>query len=378
MKDSKKTLIILVFVLLVMLERISRNIPILDGLLAIVGIVVIIVLIMKGIKKIEVKANQVQELKNEKMELLHYESEDLVDTIDNLYKNSKNLLDKERRTYMYGNLTVLTISSIVAYIVTKYFYDEKLFEELVSWIIFLVIISFDLYILLFFMYKLRYRYKTILGNNLINNFSNYSDFRLKYYMDLSTFEKETNYNGNKHKEIVDELLNAKVNQEAIDGYEIEDYMTGDYGDTSIQMMDANFYRIVQGRETSYRQSVYYGNLVIIDKNVNDRNIKIIDKKINDMAIENQDVNYDFDTYFNLIENHIEDEKLILDLKNFLTEFRKKYKIKFDIVIKNKIYVKFYTKNMFELKFFNTPINEESIYQFYVITKFIKEFLEILN
>ncbi len=378
MKNSKKALIILVFTLLVMLEKISRDIPILDGLLAIVGIVVIIVLIVKGINKIELKLKQAQELKKEKMGLLHYESEELVDTIDNLYKNSKNLLDKERRTYLYGNIIVLLICSIVAYIVTKYFYDEKLFEEVVSWIIFLVVMSFDLYILIFFIYKLRYRYKTILGNNLINNFSNYSDFGLKYYMDLSIFEKETNYNGNKHKEIVDELLNAKVNQEAIDGYEIEDYMTGDYCDTSVQMMDSYFYRLISNGKTTYRQSVFCGNLVIIDKNEEDKNIKIIDKKINDMAMENQDVNYDFDTYFNLIENNIEDEKLILDLKNFLTEFRKKYKIKFDIIIKNKIYIKFYTKNMFEVKFSNTPINEDSIYQFYVITKFIEEILEILN
>ena len=63
---------------------------------------------------------------------------------------------------------------------------------------------------------------------------------------------------------------------------------------------------------------------------------------------------------------------------FLLEFRNKYKINFDIIFKDKIYVRFYTKKMFPFKIWGNPISEESIYQLQTIMKFTEEIIEVLN
>ena len=62
----------------------------------------------------------------------------------------------------------------------------------------------------------------------------------------------------------------------------------------------------------------------------------------------------------------------------IADFRETYKIDFEICFKDKIYIRFYTGNMFEPKMFGKIEDNYSVYQFYVITKFAKELVEKLG
>ena len=62
----------------------------------------------------------------------------------------------------------------------------------------------------------------------------------------------------------------------------------------------------------------------------------------------------------------------------MTEFRYKYKVDFDIVFKDKIYIRFYTMNLFIHNLSGNIVKDESIYQFFVMTKLAEELLNLLN
>lgn len=379
MNGLKIIVIVLFIIMLPMIEAISRKVPLLDAILPIVTLIGIIALFRFIIKIVKLKIKQAKELKKEKLKILHRESSELVDIIQKIYEDSKEVLDNGRRKYVWGNIILIFSITISAYLCSKYFCEEKLYEKVVPSIIFYSIMLIEGIVLVMLFYKFMYKYKTLLGKNMINTFLNYSTFKLKYYINLQNFQKEACYNGNKYEEIIQEYSNAVFDNENIDGYEIEDYITGCYNDISIQFMDANLYKI-QGGKGSGRRYIFCGNLAIVDKGINDNHIKIISKRINDFNIENQSTYYKFDEYFNIYARDMDKTKdsLSSNLKNFLLDFRKKYKLEFDIVLNEKIYVRFYTKDMFKLKVFDNPIDEESIYQFYAITKFIEGLLEVLN
>lgn len=353
---------------------------IIDTVLSIVTIIGMIVLFVFLIKKIKLKIKKSAKIKKEKLNVLYQEKSEFVNLTQKIYEDNKTVFDKERCKYVVENVIMFSSLSIFSYIITKYFYDEKLYEEVVPSIIFYSIIIIEVSILAFFYYKSRCRYKSILGSNIVNKFLDYSNLKLKYYKDFLSFQKETNYSGDKHKEIVEEYSNANFDNEKIDGYEMEDYINGFCKDTFIQLMDASFYKIIHGRKGSNRRYIFNGNLTIIDKGINNNHIKIISNKVNDLDSENIGGNYDFNTYFKVFARDMEtlDSYLTSDLKNLLLDFRNKYKIEFDIVLKDKIYIRFYTKNMFELKIFGNPIDEITIYQYYAITKFAEELVELLN
>ncbi len=46
-----------------------------------------------------------------------------------------------------------------------------------------------------------------------------------------------------------------------------------------------------------------------------------------------------------------------------------------IEVENKIYIRFYTDNMFEPQMKGKIVDKYSVYKFYVITKFVREFVE---
>ena len=57
-------------------------------------------------------------------------------------------------------------------------------------------------------------------------------------------------------------------------------------------------------------------------------------------------------------------------------FRERYGIDFEMIFEDKIYIRFYTKNMFEPQIKGKIVDKFSVYQFYVINKFAEEFIEI--
>ena len=67
-----------------------------------------------------------------------------------------------------------------------------------------------------------------------------------------------------------------------------------------------------------------------------------------------------------------------DMLQFITDFKEQYQIDFEIIFKDKVYIRFFTGEMFEPKIFGKIYDKYMVYKFYVVTKFVKEFVEKLN
>lgn len=86
-------------------------------------------------------------------------------------------------------------------------------------------------------------------------------------------------------------------------------------------------------------------------------------------------NLKFDQYFKVYaENDMEAKKYITtELMEFLADFREKYGIDFEMFFEDKVYIRFYTDNMFEPNTTGKIVDQYPAYKFYVVTKFAKEF-----
>lgn len=85
----------------------------------------------------------------------------------------------------------------------------------------------------------------------------------------------------------------------------------------------------------------------------------------------------FDKYF-LVRSDEQKELFTLFDKNFLEflgDFTEKTGIVFDLLVKDKIYLKIYVGNIFEPKMFGKLIDEYSMYKFVMIMKLIRELAE---
>lgn len=368
MRNTKKILVVLVMFMFIFIlvssvfDSILKIRPKLDtpiGIISLVALIAIIALFLVPFVFIIKRVKRSKELKEEKNEIL---------------RDEKNELVEERRKYIRRNLILIFIC--VLCVILNIFFIEKLFHKMFYIVVLLFVLSIVGGIFIIFHTKFKDRYKTILWNNVINSFINNSKFNLNYYMDTISFKKRTDYVGNKYQEIIDEYLKAKFENKFIKLSKIENYINGYYGDIFIQLADvyfANKYDIplwpsggVNKYEYYYRQLafkvIFNGELVIIDKDINSEYIKLIDDDIDDLNLESDEV----------------DSNLKSDLKNFLQDFMKKYKLRIDMVIKDKIYIKFYCQNMFDFKLFDDPIDMETVNQLQVITEFIEELLEIIG
>lgn len=129
--------------------------------------------------------------------------------------------------------------------------------------------------------------------------------------------------------------------------------------------------------------VYEGTFIIIDKNI-EANIKIIFDKYDYNFNENELLKIDdekFNKYYKAYSKDKENAIAFLnyDLLNFLADFREKYQIKFEIVFKDKIYIKFYTEDMLSRERI-TAKNDDKVLvaQYYIMIKFISELVEIVS
>ena len=61
----------------------------------------------------------------------------------------------------------------------------------------------------------------------------------------------------------------------------------------------------------------------------------------------------------------------------LLNFKEKYKMHFDLVLKDKVYIRFHTLNLLEPILFGSII-DRSLYKLYVIIKFAEDLVKILD
>ena len=127
--------------------------------------------------------------------------------------------------------------------------------------------------------------------------------------------------------------------------------------------------------------------------VNDDIILNLSKDDFDKYRQNNKANFAYNNELNFITNndnfnkffdvYTDDEEkarnfLSDEILEFIAEFRMKYKIGFEIIFKDKIYIQFFTKNIFDIKDMLLDEDNVSAAQYYVITKFIKELVEKLE
>lgn len=128
--------------------------------------------------------------------------------------------------------------------------------------------------------------------------------------------------------------------------------------------------------------LFKGTFISLNINKTFGECKIIKNKIN-IFDKNELLNSDNEKFNKYFEIHAQNKYAVQNyltpsLIEFLADFREKYKIDFEIIFKDKIYIRFYTRDMFEPKMSGKIVDEYSVYQYYVITKFAKELVEKLD
>lgn len=182
------------------------------------------------------------------------------------------------------------------------------------------------------------------------------------------------------KSIRKDYIKSDLTKEEYNDVEVDDIISGYINNGKlIEMAD-----IYVSKYINYKRikKIFKGSFVSVEyKNKYADNFKIIGKtEIIDQDIMVED-NNKFDKFFSTeFEIYKEPSKLLTeDLKQFIADFREKYKIKFDISVKeNKIYIRFFTGDMWKANLSKEHIDKMSIYKYYVITKFAKELVEKLD
>lgn len=162
--------------------------------------------------------------------------------------------------------------------------------------------------------------------------------------------------------------------------DIEDYCSENINEYKMEMADIVAYEYFDIGRYKRGDTLFKGNFMVITTSkkyerveVRLNKFKFLDsrKKIN-IGEEK------FCKYFKVYaeSNEIE-ECLSGSMIEFLSDFREKYDIDFEIIFEDKIYIKFYTNDIFEPKINRKAIDQYSIYKFFVLTKFAREIEKIL-
>ena len=74
----------------------------------------------------------------------------------------------------------------------------------------------------------------------------------------------------------------------------------------------------------------------------------------------------------------ENQKITNELLNYISDYKDKNKLKFDIVLKEKVYIKFYIKNMFAPNLFGKILDKKMIYNYWNLINFLEGLAEIIE
>ena len=207
--------------------------------------------------------------------------------------------------------------------------------------------------------------KQIYKKEMLSEFLRYVNTGLKYSEELpvaSSLESDFDF-----------LEYGKMfNESYVDN--IDDYFSGYVGDKYIEMADVKFVSDIKresfnGRFASISVPNFTGDVDIIAKTK---------KGINGLRYAKTGV-YKFDKHFCVSRAEEKELFTIFDkyFLEFLGDFAEKTGIVFDLLVKDKIYIKFYVGNIFEPKMFGKMIDEYSMYKFVMIMNLLRELAERL-
>ncbi len=183
----------------------------------------------------------------------------------------------------------------------------------------------------------------------------------------------------KYSDVVPEesLFNSDYNcfKDIFTSLKMNDYCTKFIDNISVEMADVIEY-IKAGRRKTY---IFTGNFITLSLPKQLEKTEII---LNTKTLIKKEINVDnpiFKKYFKMYsENEELPEYVSPDLIDFLANFRDRYGIDFEIIFYDKIYIRFFTGDIFEPQYDRKTIDKHSVYSFYVINFFIKEFIQKFN
>ena len=333
-----KKIFIVIFIAIYIITLNLLNVPNIYEFIVypLVGILLISPLYLEIKKRLKRK----KELKKQALENLETNME-----FSNCYAN---FLSKQKEVKRYQRLEAIRIFSEIFIIMSLFIItlNSNLYglEELYSGILAIL----TLCIILFETHNFKYenKIKTIFFETQNNDFLNLK-FNLKpsnHKIDLQQYLPSENHHVTHHK---NHFVGKIKNSIPIEFLQFE---TATYKAVSHINMPTHIY---------VDHDMDYTVLIRIDKNLSQN-------------ISTQTTEYSS----NLKNSNNELEKQII---NLLDKYKKDYSFNFKIYIGNIITIKFpIDEELLKTNLFGEPINKVSIYNFYIITKFIKELMDIFE
>lgn len=310
---------------------------------------------------------------NEKIQLDSGEEikiNNLREIYENIYNDCKTKISSAKLKYR------LAILGLVAIVIGS-FIGMVLSENEYSLNIFTAILTFGTFYFLYKILKKGSAYKKIYKEDFLNNYINNVTPYLNYDSALSNKTKE--------ESIKLEYINAGLDKERFTSFLTDNFIEGKLitgenikiSDTIVWSEKVNTGIAVTSTTT---KDLLKGCFVVIDKK-NDCNVKIYSEKLV-KSKENMSglIEEEFYKYFKVECNNNEDKYKYLtpEITKYLISFREKYKFEFDIAIKDKIYIKFHCGTIFNAKVLGKKVDEDAIYKYYIVTKFIEEFINLID
>lgn len=357
-------LIFAMFFILYISAFLSGNIKyyVICGGLLLGGIVALIYGVCKKIKKIKKENNWRNIIKEETADVQRL-CEEICNNVD---------IDlKRKRNKIFLNKIILGLAVILLCILLVYLLGVNINISGKILAVFIFAYALLLVILLGNIDESKHKYKSLYKKEVINTFIRTLDNNIEYSENersTSNIRSNYKYSGFDKKNI------SEIN--------VEDYCTQNVNDINIEMADVVSYKhFGRGRGRNTHDEIYFDGcfMVINTNNKYERTeillnkLKLFNKK-ESTEIDNQI----FNKYFKVYANNDVSKYLTSYLIEFLADFRERYGIDFEIIFEDKIYVRFYTDNMFEPQMNGKIVDEYSVYKFYVINKFAKELIEKLE
>lgn len=288
---------------------------------------------------------------------------------DYIEKEYANDLEKNRKK-LIKSIIICLILFIIAFVVLLYlkimFDTNPNTKDTILGLLFIPLVIYYLY-----------KYKKY-NNEYVEN---YKDKVIKNFVEH--INHNLNYNKIGRKGIIKLYQEANFKDKQFNSFYIDDYINGYNEDgTSIELCNIALENVNEKGE--FLNLIYEGIFSITQLNnyISEeirikKNQYIIQNKCNKVEMDSKEFEKYFDVYSN--SDIITMEILTHDIMEELVQFYDKYKIKFEIVIKNyKIYIRFDTGAVFEPNILRKSNDINILWVYYNILNFVTSFTIKIN
>ena len=336
-------------------------------ILSIVIIIIFVVLIILSLTKKKYKINLKEQTPSEKFDIIY----------DSVYQNYISELEKQRKKVRLRTIiaNILLIIVLIGHLMGR---TGNLFisSELNFIIVIASIIAFLLYIVVLLKnYTYKKEYEKAYKNNVLEEF-------IRLLNDKLIYKPDDIENANNSRIAYQE---AQFDDKVFNRYFADDYMEGYLDEeTFVKMVDIDVKKVTGSGKNRHVEQIFDGLFAITTCNKDIETYIKITKDKRDFFGGKDRTNMDSEEFEKLFNVYSEDRILAVrlltsDIMNMLIDFYNKYKLTFEIVIRNNnIYLRFRTGAMFEPKIFGNSMDKELLYIYYCILEFVLQLTRQIN